>query len=309
MDLRRDAELRAAALQSQRRQIRNSAKDLISPEKHVDELIDAENVDNPTPEIARIAAVDFKLNGGRARCNTGEFVAPRWIPDEEVTNCASCRANFDWVKRRHHCRHCGRIFCDECSGFRALLPQDFGMRDPQRICEACHAILEPMQNDLTSVLSNHQRVNTIDVDSGNCSYRRYFNLPFSQTLGSEIRKAAYTTHNLFSNNWIKDGSVPIGLIAEAKGLAYLTVIKGGFILAPRVGTGLVISRLPNNKWSAPSAIGTIGLSWGALVGAEVTDYVIILNTKEAVDAFSGQGQVAIGAGIDVALGPVGRWAE
>jgi hypothetical protein len=75
------------------------------------------------------------------------------------------------------------------------------------------------------------------------------------------------------------------------------------------GTGLVISRLAPEQgggWSAPSAIGTVGLSWGAVIGIDVTDYVVILNTSEAVTAFSGAGQISIGAGVEVAIGPVGR---
>lgn len=43
-----------------------------------------------------------------------------------------------------------------------------------------------------------------------------------------------------------------------------------------------------------------------MVGAEVTDCVIILNSNEAVEAFSSGGQVTIGAEIDVAVGPIGR---
>jgi lipid-binding SYLF domain-containing protein len=71
----------------------------------------------------------------------------------------------------------------------------------------------------------------------------------------------------------------------------------------------VVARLPASEgggWSAPTAIATVGLSWGAVIGLDVTDYVIILNTGEAVNAFSGVGQLTIGAGIEVAVGPVGR---
>lgn len=78
----------------------------------------------------------------------------------------------------------------------------------------------------------------------------------------------------------------------------------------------MIARLPDTTdpailaagggWSAPSAIGTVGVSWGAVIGLDVTDYVVILNTTEAVQAFSGLGQISIGAGIEVAVGPVGR---
>lgn len=46
-----------------------------------------------------------------------------------------------------------------------------------------------------------------------------------------------------------------------------------------------------NRWSAPSAIATIGISWGALIGLDVTDYIIVLHDLEAVRAFTGDGQV------------------
>lgn len=71
----------------------------------------------------------------------------------------------------------------------------------------------------------------------------------------------------------------------------------------------MIARLPDfhgGGWSAPTAIGLIGISWGAVIGADLTDYVIILNTDDAVTAFSGLGQVSLGVGMEVALGPVGR---
>ena len=62
-------------------------------------------------------------------------------------------------------------------------------------------------------------------------------MPFSSTLGSEIRKAAYSTHNLFSQplHYVRDKAIPLRLLATAKGLAFITVMKGGFIFAPRFG--------------------------------------------------------------------------
>lgn len=257
-------------------------------------------------EHARLNSIDYKHNGARARANTGEFIAPLWVLDETIDKCTRCSSNFNWVNRRHHCRHCGKIFCEECSASRCLLPEPFGERDPQRVCVDCHNVLVVHQRTLTKIIANHQRVNSVDVASESCSIRRYTNLPFSSTLGSEIRKAAYSIHNLFQENWIHDEMIPIRLMATARGLAFLTVVKGGFILAPRLGTGLVIARLPDGRWSGPCAIGTVGVSWGALAGADLTDHVIILNTDDAVHAFSGLGQVTIGAGIDVAVGPLGR---
>lgn len=58
-------------------------------------------------------------------------------------------------------------------------------------------------------------------------------------------------------------------------------------MAGRVGTGLVISKTDEGVWSAPSAIATLGMGWGALIGGEITDFVLVLNTDAALEAFSG----------------------
>lgn len=54
-----------------------------------------------------------------------------WISDNEHGSCTSCGAAFGNAQqllggggngRRHHCRLCGRIFCQSCSSRRALIP-------------------------------------------------------------------------------------------------------------------------------------------------------------------------------------------
>jgi len=37
----------------------------------------------------------------------------------------------------HHCRFCGKLFCDKCSTVRASYPVWFGYDSPQRVCEGC----------------------------------------------------------------------------------------------------------------------------------------------------------------------------
>lgn len=65
---------------------------------------------------------------------------PYWVPDSDVTECSSpsCKMTFDLlVHRRHHCRHCGKIFCDNCSKNKAELPEFFRYTSPKRVCDAC----------------------------------------------------------------------------------------------------------------------------------------------------------------------------
>ncbi|KAJ3349906.1 hypothetical protein HDU83_000198 [Entophlyctis luteolus] len=106
-----------------------------------------------------------------------------------------------------------------------------------------------------------------------------------------------------------DQIIPPQVIANAKGIAILSVIKAGFLFSGRGGSGIVVARLSDGSWSAPSAIGTAGFGAGGQIGVEITDFVIILNTADAVKAFSHGGNVTLGGNLSVAAGPVGRNAE
>ena len=34
-----------------------------------------------------------------------------WVPDDQCQQCQHCQLRFTKRRRRHHCRHCGQIFC------------------------------------------------------------------------------------------------------------------------------------------------------------------------------------------------------
>jgi SH3 domain-containing YSC84-like protein 1 len=99
--------------------------------------------------------------------------------------------------------------------------------------------------------------------------------------------------------------IPDKVLRDAKGLAILTVLKAGFMFSGQGGWGVVVARTPKG-WSPPSAIGTGGAGFGFQVGAEVTEFVLVLNTPEAVEAFAHGGNVSFGGALSAAAGPVGR---
>jgi lipid-binding SYLF domain-containing protein len=125
------------------------------------------------------------------------------------------------------------------------------------------------------------------------------------TMEGAIKAAENTMEHLFNPKLDADKRIPIDLIHDAKGLAFLTVIKGGFIWTAKIGTGIVISKLPDGRWSAPSAIGTAGLGFGAEMGGQIIEFMIILNSDAAVKSFMQKGQVSAGANIEFAAGPYG----
>uniref|UniRef100_A0A1B0DFF0 Uncharacterized protein n=1 Tax=Phlebotomus papatasi TaxID=29031 RepID=A0A1B0DFF0_PHLPP len=60
-----------------------------------------------------------------------------WIPDEAVTACMACKlTTFSMLKRRHHCRRCGRVVCKNCSSQKRRIP-DMYRNLRVRVCDDC----------------------------------------------------------------------------------------------------------------------------------------------------------------------------
>ncbi len=107
---------------------------------------------------------------------------------------------------------------------------------------------------------------------------------------------------------IPETAIPPAVMRDAKGVAIFTITKAGFVVSGRGGTGVVLARTEKG-WSAPSAIGTGGIGVGFQAGVQVSECVIILNTPEAVKAFTQGSNFTLGANLSAAVGPVGRSAE
>ncbi|KAM9334241.1 SH3 domain-containing YSC84-like protein 1 isoform 1-T1 [Symphorus nematophorus] len=135
--------------------------------------------------------------------------------------------------------------------------------------------------------------------------------PIPSNLRSEAKKAAKILRDFteISNRNGPDKLIPAHVIAKAEGLAIISVIKAGFMITARGGSGIVIARLADRRWSAPSAIGIAGLGGGFEIGVEVSDLVIILNQRRAIEAFTKGGNLTLGGNCTVAVGPMGRNVE
>jgi SH3 domain-containing YSC84-like protein 1 len=102
--------------------------------------------------------------------------------------------------------------------------------------------------------------------------------------------------------------IPARVLRDARGLAILSVVKVGFGVSGKGGQGVVVART-GRGWSGPSFVGTGGAGWGPQIGAQITDFVFVLNSRAAVRAFSRDGNVTLGVDASVAAGPVGRDAH
>ncbi|KAM8972022.1 lateral signaling target protein 2 homolog [Pelodytes ibericus] len=71
-------------------------------------------------------------------------VTPEWVPDNACAQCTSCFAPFTLLRRRHHCRCCGKIFCSRCSSYTTSAIPSLPMT--VRVCSHCyHVHCKPLE--------------------------------------------------------------------------------------------------------------------------------------------------------------------
>ncbi|KAH7381927.1 hypothetical protein BKA64DRAFT_607512 [Cadophora sp. MPI-SDFR-AT-0126] len=120
----------------------------------------------------------------------------------------------------------------------------------------------------------------------------------SSGLGKESDKAAQILHS-----FIKKSKLPKEAIMTAKGIAIFSAVRGGAMwVSGSGGSGVVIARLPDGSWSGPSSFSVASGGLGMVYGLDVYDCVCVLNTDEAVEAYS-KTEFNLGGGVAVTAGP------
>uniref|UniRef100_K3WHX8 FYVE-type domain-containing protein n=1 Tax=Globisporangium ultimum (strain ATCC 200006 / CBS 805.95 / DAOM BR144) TaxID=431595 RepID=K3WHX8_GLOUD len=85
---------------------------------------------------------DGGAGGGRnarkaRRKGSEELFDVDWEDDSRVKACVVCSSGFSLMKRKHHCRHCGRVMCSDCSTFRYFEVS----HKKHRVCSSCNSDL------------------------------------------------------------------------------------------------------------------------------------------------------------------------
>jgi SH3 domain-containing YSC84-like protein 1 len=105
----------------------------------------------------------------------------------------------------------------------------------------------------------------------------------------------------------EDKAIPRELLQKAHAIAVFPgAIKAGFIIAGQGGAGVVVRKL-NEGWSAPAFLNMGGASFGPQIGAQRTDYVLVIMNPEGLNELL-KDKFEMGAEGSVAAGPVGRTA-
>lgn len=98
--------------------------------------------------------------------------------------------------------------------------------------------------------------------------------------------------------------IPPKVIARAQGLAIFTTVRAGFHVSGSSGSGILVARLPDGSWSPPSGIQVHSVGAGFVVGLDIYDCVVVINTREALDAFT-RTRMSLGTDLAVAAGQWG----
>ena len=103
--------------------------------------------------------------------------------------------------------------------------------------------------------------------------------------------------------------IPQEIVAGAKCIAVVPhLLKGGFVFGAKHGRGVATCRLPNGGWSAPAFITITGGDWGAQIGVEGIDLVMMFMTEQGARHLL-NAKFQIGGEASAAAGPIGRHAS
>jgi SH3 domain-containing YSC84-like protein 1 len=106
---------------------------------------------------------------------------------------------------------------------------------------------------------------------------------------------------------VKDKAIPQELLDTAEAIAVFPgVIKAAFLVGGRGGQG-VISRRVKGGWSAPAFFNLGGGSFGPQIGAQKTDYILLIMNESGLNGLL-KDKFELGGEASIAAGPVGREA-
>lgn len=143
-------------------------------------------------------------------------IAPSyWTPNSDLISCKKCDKPFiEIIEKKHHCRGCGKGFCDKCSSKRRVIPW-WSVSDKVRVCDECFekkTIPEPkiFQTNRNSYYANNTQVSVSN---------NYQGLPVSSNNDLIGRKVTETVQDTIEMLHYAT-KVPIDLIKETARPSY-----------------------------------------------------------------------------------------
>jgi lipid-binding SYLF domain-containing protein len=121
-----------------------------------------------------------------------------------------------------------------------------------------------------------------------------------------VQEAATVLSELAST---PDRAIPRAVLERAEAIAIFPgVKKAGFVIGGQWGRGVISLRDATGAWSAPAFLRLAGGSFGAQIGAQEVDLVLVVMNRRGVDNLL-RNEFTIGGEASATAGPVGRDAS
>lgn len=132
--------------------------------------------------------------------------------------------------------------------------------------------------------------------------------PHSRTSHTSTISAAH--HVLEQALLPGSNAIPQNLFKACVGVVLISVVEVGFVFSGSIGTGILLKREGENKWSKPTACGLGGVGWGFLVGGSVKDLVVFILDEKTLNSIAyDKAGIKVGGQFEAAIGPLGRSAN
>ncbi|HEU5137699.1 MAG TPA: lipid-binding SYLF domain-containing protein [Steroidobacteraceae bacterium] len=107
----------------------------------------------------------------------------------------------------------------------------------------------------------------------------------------------------------RDTLIPDRLMARAYGIAVIpNVVKVAAVVGGRRGSGAMVVRDSNGRFTSPIMVSITGGNVGWQIGVQATDIVLVFTTRKSIEGIT-DGKLTLGGDASVAAGPVGRAAS
>ena len=119
--------------------------------------ITRENVESGRQTAAQYIAIWEKRVGEAESYDERPELDTQWVPDGCSQVCMQCAVGFWLLRRRHHCRGCGWLLCDDCSSHRqplqTVVTESFGSQPGEegktyRVCSECRDVGVDMRRSM-----------------------------------------------------------------------------------------------------------------------------------------------------------------
>ncbi|CCH58688.1 hypothetical protein TBLA_0A08990 [Henningerozyma blattae CBS 6284] len=182
--------------------------------------------------------------------NKSQIMIPKrshWLPDQKRDGCHYCNKQFTFWERKHHCRHCGDIFCQQHLCHWLYLDEDAqfiigggGIGSLCKVCDNCLEIYEKLVIERSTFTTNARSRNTLGGSS---------------SIINKIKQS--NQESVVSNNTVTQQGIPNKKISRAIDSSYqgidsqLSDGTGADTNEDRTALGSVVGSVPANwNWSS-----------------------------------------------------------